>query len=203
MQSKTLAQMSGRYDRRPKGERCCPSYGGPVVSPFMMAVQIIAASLFVLTAALLAVVIFQNMTHLAQTRAVLHCTGAQVLPGPGDPDGFARGWLVIDEASKEVSWKLYTADIAEVTHIHVYGPLNETTIATDEGELFIELCGVPFPETCDITSPIEGSVYQAGDATGLRVQTREIRAELPLYYVQIHTTEFPDGALRCSLDATF
>jgi hypothetical protein len=110
-------------------------------------------------------------------------TGAAEVPGPGDDDGSGVATITVNPGQEEVCWEISVVDItlpATGAHIHV-GPAGEF------GDVVVPL-----------TPP---------DASGLSSGCEEVSRELALdilmnpenYYVNVHTTDFPDGAIRGQL----
>jgi hypothetical protein len=110
-------------------------------------------------------------------------TGTAEVPGPGDPDGSGTAALTINPGRGEICYELNVEDItlpAEAAHIHV-GPAN------DFGPVVVGLA--------------------APDANGFSSGCVEVSRELALaivqdpetYYVNVHTSDFPAGAVRGQL----
>ena len=103
-------------------------------------------------------------------------TGAAERPGPGDPDGSGTATITINRGLGEVCWEITVTDItlpAIGAHIHL-APV------TDPGPIVVPL-----------TAP---------DATGMSSGCTKAIAKNPsAYYVNVHTTDFPAGALRAQL----
>ncbi len=111
-------------------------------------------------------------------------SGAAEVPGPGDPDGSGVAFLVLNPGMGEVCWAIAVTGItlpAIGAHIH----------AAPEG--------VAGPIVVPLSPP---------DMTGLsRGCTDGVARDLILaiiespeqYYVNVHTTDFPAGALRGQL----
>lgn len=110
---------------------------------------------------------------------VAHLTGAAEVPGPGDPDATGFAVILIVPEKDLVCWKLGWRGIdGTVTAAHIHGPANETQAA-----------GVLVPLSVD---PSRGCVTDS-DADA-------IAANPTMYYVNIHSTVFPGGAIRGQLD---
>lgn len=113
-------------------------------------------------------------------------SGATEVPGPGDPDGAGGAFLRIDpEAGTICPAFIGYADIGEpvAAHVHegtegVAGPPVVDLFDTPNADGFIETC-------------LEGL-----DAALLQ----DIVANPAGYYVNVHTAEFPDGAIRGQLE---
>lgn len=104
--------------------------------------------------------------------------GANEVPGPGDPDGWGMARIAINDATNSICTDLEVRDIAAVTaaHIHrgaagVAGPPVVTLDAPDDND----------SDDCDTVS----------DAL-----VDEIRANPRGFYVNVHTADYPAGAIR-------
>lgn len=105
-------------------------------------------------------------------------TGAQTA---GDPDG--RGTAVLDvlPGTSELCLTLASSDIAPVTSVHLHaGAVGDSS-----------------PELASFTEPTAESPAACVTVSDQLIQ--EIRREPANYHVDVHTTEFPDGALRGQL----
>ena len=109
--------------------------------------------------------------------------GANEVPGPGDPDGSGTAKITINRGTGEICWSISVEDItlpATGAHIHPGA------------------AGVAGPVIVPLSSP---------DATGLssgctavdRELAKDIAKNPADYYVNVHTSDFPGGALRGQL----
>jgi hypothetical protein len=110
--------------------------------------------------------------------------GANEVPGPGDPDGTGTVRLRLNQGRHRICYKIEVADItlpATAAHIH-------------PGE-----AGVAAPPVVTLGTP-DASGIAEGCATGVaRSLIKDIRKHPAEYYVNVHTTDFPDGAVRGQL----
>jgi hypothetical protein len=113
-------------------------------------------------------------------------TGAQEVPGPGDPDGFASGTITLDDATGAISWSFTYANIAAPTLMHIHGPNGG---AGSSAGVFVDL-GVA-------TSGGAGTLISSTTTPAANVTT--IFADPASFYVNIHTGAFPNGAVRGQL----
>jgi hypothetical protein len=140
------------------------------------------ATLFVAAVACIGLAASPAGAAPAVLRATL--TGSAV-PTGGDPDGSGQAYVVVDEAANRICVVLFAQNISESIGAHIHkgrageiGPhvvgLN-TPVGTGGGELSV---------TC-----------QAGTGTVLH----DIVADPADYYVNVHTTDYPLGAVRGQL----
>jgi hypothetical protein len=116
-------------------------------------------------------------------RLAASLTGAAEVPGPGDPDGTGSVVLRLNPGQETICWTIRVADItlpAAAAHIHdgaagVAGPIDVTLSAPDANG---------FATGCTLVD---------------RAEILEIIREPDTYYVNVHTSDFPTGALRGQL----
>ena len=122
-------------------------------------------------------------TAEAVQRFELTMTGAQEAPGPGDPDGIGTASFTFNRGLGEVCFSLDVEDIvlpAIGAHIHV-AP-----------------AGSPGPVVIPLTAPgADGTSSGCVSADGDLVKA--ITKDPASYYVNVHTTDFPGGAVRAQL----
>lgn len=113
------------------------------------------------------------------SRAVL--TGAAEVPGPGDPDGSGTARVVANPGKAVVCYELRVRDIEPATaaHIHEGAP------------------DVAGPVVVNLDPPTDGS--SSGCVKVARALARDIARTPSDYYVNVHNTEFPAGAVRGQL----
>ena len=111
-------------------------------------------------------------------------TGEQEVPGPGDPDGTGFARITLNQGLGEVCWTITASDItlpATAAHIH-------------EGE-----AGVAGGIVVTLSPPDETGT-SSGCTTGVdRALIKDIRQNPSAYYVNVHTTDYPAGAIRGQL----
>lgn len=111
-------------------------------------------------------------------------SGEAEVPGPGDPDGFGTAKVIVDEVNNEICFALSVAEItlpAAAAHIHagtadVAGPVVVPFTAPDEQGA-----------SAGCTSGVDAALIQ------------DILANPGGYYVNVHTSDFPAGAVRGQL----
>ena len=110
-------------------------------------------------------------------------TGAAEIPGPGDPDGSGTATITLNQGQGEVCWTIVVQDItlpAIAAHIHE----GDVTVA---GPVVVTL------------SPPDATGQSSGCTSVDPEEIKEIRQDPAEYYVNVHTTDYPGGALRGQL----
>ena len=104
-------------------------------------------------------------------------TGAAERPGPGDPDGTGTATFRVNPGQEQVCYTLRVSDIDPATAAHIH------RIPPDPGPVVVPL-----------TPPTDGS------SEGCANITRELAQALirspSSFYVNVHNTPFPGGAVR-------
>lgn len=142
----------------------------------------------VLTASLV-VGLLATATPASALRLEVEMDGASEVPGPGDVDGSGVGRFRVNVSAQRVCYAMSVQDItlpAAAAHIH-------------RGA-----AGVAGPPKITLNNPTEVGSSGTGLAYGCesdvrRVLLRRIRANPDRFYVNVHTTDFPDGAIRGQL----
>jgi CHRD domain len=108
-------------------------------------------------------------------------TGAAERPGPGDPDGTGTATFRVNPGQGEVCYTLAVQNIEPATaaHIHRAPP-------TAAGPIVVHL-----------NAPTNGS--SSGCATVSRALAKELIQTPEAFYVNVHNTPFPAGAVRGQL----
>ncbi|MGI8835479.1 MAG: CHRD domain-containing protein [Pyrinomonadaceae bacterium] len=108
-------------------------------------------------------------------------TGAAEVPGPGDADGTGTAKITLNHGQGQICYELTVSNIgtANAAHIHVGGP----TVA---GGVVVGLA-----------APADGSSDGCVDLDKAKI--KEIMDNPGNYYINVHNTEFPDGAVRGQL----
>ena len=111
-------------------------------------------------------------------------SGANEVPGPGDPDGTGAARITLNQGRGTVCWSIHVENItlpAAAAHIH-RGP-----------------AGVPGPVVVGLSAP-DASGNSSGCLSGVdRALIKEIRKNPSQFYVNVHTSDFPAGAVRGQL----
>ena len=114
----------------------------------------------------------------ATTNEKAEMTGAEEVPGPGDPDGKGTATVVVDDAANTVCFELAYTGLGKVTAAHIHTGAK----------------GVAGPP----------AVTLKGDKGCVNVDPTTVKAlrdDPGSHYVNIHTDEFPKGAVRGQLGA--
>jgi len=135
-------------------------------------------------ATLIPVLLAPSGAHAASATFGVSMTGAQEVPGPGDPDGSASGTITLDDATGLVSWSFTYANIDAPTMMHIHGP---NAPAGASAGVFIGL-GV-------VTSGGAGTLIDSLTHGNLAQITQILNAP-DSFYVNIHNGPFPGGAVR-------
>jgi aldose sugar dehydrogenase len=110
-------------------------------------------------------------------------TGAAEAPDPGDPDGTGTATITLNPGQEEVCWEIQVSGItlpASAAHIHE-APVGE-----------------PGPVVIGLSAP-DASGVASGCTSADREQIIEIIQNPEEYYVNVHNSDFPAGALRGQL----
>jgi hypothetical protein len=111
----------------------------------------------------------------------VNLTGAAEAPGPGSADGRGIARITVDPQGDEVCFEVSTTNLADVTAAHIH-----------EGR-----AGTAGPIAVTLTTPQDGKSEGCVPATASIVKA--IASGERSFYVNVHTTEFPDGAIRAQL----
>lgn len=109
-------------------------------------------------------------------------SGSVEVPGPGDADAFGIATVIANSGTGEVCVRLrvFNVDTPVAAHIH----------SGDEG--------VAGPVVIPLPAPTNGRA--SGCVTADKALVQNIIDNPDDYYVNVHTTTFPGGALRGQLD---
>lgn len=110
-------------------------------------------------------------------------TGAAEAPGPGDPDGSGTASLRLNPGQGEVCFELTVSNIAlPATGAHIHKAP----------------AGAPGPVVVPLIRP-DASGSSSGCVSADRELIKDIIQNPEEYYVNVHSTEFPAGAVRGQL----
>lgn len=110
-------------------------------------------------------------------------TGAAEVPGPGDPDGRGTATIRLNQGQGKVCFVLTASNItlpAAAAHIHIGG----STVAG--------------PVVVGLTAP-DATGTSFGCVSATRDLIAAIRMNPSNYYVNVHTSDYPAGAIRGQL----
>ena len=143
---------------------------------------LLAALILVLSFALMGASPYQDDVHHHEHELEAKLTGSAEAPGPGDPDGKGKAKITL-KPDHQVCWEIKVKDItlpARAAHIHVGAE------------------GVPGPVVVPLSAP-----DAKGKSSGCATVTHELHMNLHMhpeqYYVNVHTADFPGGAVRGQL----
>lgn len=123
----------------------------------------------------------EDVAEVVETTYFADLTGGAEVPGPGDPDGTGRAEITIVDDADRLCWDLSVRNISPATAAHIHrGGVGESG-----------------PPVVPLEAPTGGSAEgctEAGDAI-----TDAIEANPSGYYVNVHTADYPAGAVRGQL----
>lgn len=112
--------------------------------------------------------------------------GAREVPGPGHPSASGSFVLSINGARNQLSFSIATTGLTNISDSHIHGPNGPAGVADN---VFVALA--------------QGSRYVNGQAQGTvmitPMQAAAIMSNPANFYVNVHTTELPAGAIRGQL----
>ena len=108
-------------------------------------------------------------------------TGAEEVPGPGDPDGTGTADVTIIDATDNLCYELKVANIAPATAAHIHRGAR----------------GVAGPPVVTLEPPTDGEQDKCMVAP--QAIADEIEANPSNFYVNVHNAEYPNGAVRGQL----
>jgi hypothetical protein len=115
-------------------------------------------------------------------------SGAEEVPGPGDPDGSGRAKVKLNADTGMVCFNIRWENIGAPTMAHIHtgakGVAGDPVVTLFAGT-------APLPDTI---SKVGGCVSGVDAAL-----IQDIKKNSKSYYVNVHTEEFPGGAIRGQL----
>jgi len=108
-------------------------------------------------------------------------TGAAEAPGPGDPDGSGFATFQVNPGQEEICYTLTASNLDTVTAAHIH----------------VAPVGVPGPVVVPLVPPVSGT--SSACASVARALASAILMHPENYYVNVHTTVYPAGAIRGQL----
>ena len=107
--------------------------------------------------------------------------GQQEVPGPGDPDGTGTAKVTADATLNQVCYDLTVQNISRPTAAHIHKGAR----------------GVAGPPVLTLDAPTNGA--SSGCLKVDKAVAASIIADPSMYYVNVHTADYPDGAIRGQL----
>ena len=143
----------------------------------------------VLAAALVSVLVVTTAGSAAAvgTKLFTTMTGAEEAPGPGDPNATGEALIRLNQGAGTVCYRLSWADIdGTVTASHIH-----KAPAGQPGGVVVPLF---------VNQSFTGTGSDSGCTTGVDAALiKDIRKNPQDYYVNVHSTTFPGGAIRGQL----
>jgi hypothetical protein len=137
-----------------------------------------------ITLVILAVLALTSLAADGGRKFTTTLTGAAEAPGPGDPDGSGTASLSLNYGQGEVCFEISVSGIGlpvNAAHIHE------------------ALVGEPGPVVVPLFTTPDADGVISGCVSADREEIKEIIQHPEEYYVNVHNTEFPAGALRGQL----
>ncbi len=107
-------------------------------------------------------------------------SGSNVVPGPGDNDGTGTANITLNPGQGEITYKITVSNVENITGIHIH--------KADSGS------------SGPVVVPLTSSGELSGTVTGVdKSIMTDILKNPSGYYVQVHSTDFPAGAIRGQL----
>lgn len=123
----------------------------------------------------------ETMADAVEQGVTASMTGAQEVPGPGDPDGSGTAEITIVDAADNVCWDINVRNIGPATAAHIHRGT----------------AGVAGPPVVTLEAPTDGGAEGCTAAPGSLAD--EIEANPAGFYVNVHNAEYPNGAIRGQL----
>lgn len=123
----------------------------------------------------------ETVAESVETTYTASMTGEQEVPGPGDADGSGMAEISIVDAVDNVCYELTVQGISPATAAHIH-----------RGAM-----GISGPPVVTLEPPTDGARDGCVQAPGAIAD--EIEANPAGFYVNVHTADFPNGAVRGQL----
>ena len=124
-------------------------------------------------------------------------TGAQEPGGTGDPNASGSATLTLSPGAKEVCYALSWANVGNTTDDRVWGGHIHIGPAGVNGDIFIHLFGGP---PAEMNTSFLGTDSTSGCVDAPSSAIARVIANPSGYYVNIHSNDYPGGAIRGQLD---
>ena len=124
-----------------------------------------------------------------ETTFTLAFDGTQEVPGPGDADGVGAGTITLNDVTGAISWDLTHANIVAPNAMHIHGPNGAPGMSAGVH------IGLGVATSGGAGTLIDSLVHPIlSDVTDILNDPND-------FYVNIHNTPFPGGAIRANLPA--
>jgi hypothetical protein len=150
---------------------------------FRLLLAVLAASLFL--AAMGVAMASPSKSNAPGAPVVLKAKliGSNEVPGPGDPDGTGKGSVTIDPVTGQVCFKFSVKNL---------------TLPSTNAHIHEAPKGVQGPVVVQLAGP-DASGISKGCLPTTPAQAQEIVDNPAGFYLNVHTTDFPGGAIRGQL----
>lgn len=116
-----------------------------------------------------------------KTRFFTTLNGGEEVPGPGDPDGFGLARITLNHTTDQICSNLIVGNVQTPTAAHIHkAPI-----------------GVAGPVVVTLPNPADGSENGCVDVNESLLT--EIHNNPSMFYVNVHNSQYPDGAVRGQL----
>lgn len=127
--------------------------------------------------AVVAVMLGSTAAQAALITFTVSLTGAQEVPVPGDPDGSGTAVLTFDSLANSVAWEITVADIdLPLTGAHIHNAA----------------AGLAGPVVINFNAQLSGGLLVDSDVAAVLASPTD-------YYVNLHNSVYPAGAIRGQL----
>jgi hypothetical protein len=109
-------------------------------------------------------------------------TGAAEVPGPGDPDGSGQATITLNAGHGEICYELSATGISPAIAAHIH----------------VGTADVAGPVVVPLAPPVTNG-SSSGCASADPALIKAIMKNPEQYYVNVHTADYPAGALRGQL----
>lgn len=124
-------------------------------------------------------------------------SGAQEPGGTGDPNATGSATLMLSPGAKEVCYAISWANVGNSTADRVWGGHIHIGPAGVNGDIFIHLFGGP---PASMNTSFLGTANTSGCVDAPSSAIARIIANPSDYYVNIHSNDYPGGAIRGQLE---
>lgn len=107
--------------------------------------------------------------------------GSNEVPGPGDPDGMGYAELTLNQGQGTITYSIQVSGINPPTAAHIHEAV----------------AGIAGPVVIPLNPPTNG--VSSGVVFLGKEEIKSIRMNPEMYYVNVHNSQYPGGALRGQL----